>query len=86
MLSIGMAFLLVSIAFPGIAPGTGFVSLRTAAVSLESVPAAVPVSLDERLLEHAATANANGRVSANFRRLIISASVGCEALQATRVR
>jgi len=80
MLSIGMAFLLVSIALPGMAPGTGFVSLRTAAVSVESEPAAELVSLDEPLLEHAATANANGRVSANFRRLIISASVGCEAL------
>ena len=66
--SIGIIFLPVSMGLPGTAPGTGFVSVRTAAVSLEIEPAAVPVSPDEFLLEHAATANANGRANVNFRR------------------
>ena len=66
LVSVGIIFLLVSV--PGSAPRAGFVSRRAAAVSLESVPAAVPVSPDDRLLEHAATANANGRASVSFRR------------------
>lgn len=66
LVSVGITFVLVSM--PGTAPGTGFVSRWAAAVSLAIVPAAVPVSPDDRLLEHAATTNANGRASVSFGR------------------